>query len=101
MITIKLRELAMRTKTERWPDGVDTSYKLREQCPSAETGRPMSKSIISQLWHGEMKRIGLTTIEAICVGLNCTPSDWIIVDPVTPKPAILKKRSRAKRVPQS
>jgi DNA-binding Xre family transcriptional regulator len=72
MITISLRELAI-------SKGIENSYQLRKACPLLDTGKVMSKSIISILWKGVMKKIGLTTIEAVCVGLGCEASDWIIV----------------------
>jgi DNA-binding Xre family transcriptional regulator len=100
MITISLRELAI-------SKGIENSYQLRKACPLLDTGKVMSKSIISILWKGVMKKIGLTTIEAVCVGLGCEASDWIIVTAPITTPAKAggmankEAKPRTRRVVQS
>ncbi len=99
MIRIILKEFAPTVKTERWPNGVDTMYKLHLQCPMPD-GQPMSRSVINQVWNGEMKKIGLGTMEAICLGLNCKISDWIIVEPDKPapvKPTLVAAKPRPRK----
>lgn len=56
----------------------------------------------SQIWKGAMVKIGLPTIEALCIGLNCTPAEiFKITPPVTPgvpgRPAVKAKASRAQK----
>src|SRR5262245_53255462 len=88
MIRIKIRSLARRTFTARWPEGIHTGYQLHQQCGGTEV---ISPSVINQIWQSDseegeweqLKMIGIATIDLICQSLTTdlhSPvqlSDWI------------------------
>lgn len=87
MIKIALRDLAERR-------GILNGYQL-QQLIEKVTGRDISQTMIYRLWEADrtpISKIGLNTIEAVCLALECSVGDWIIVE--QDKPA--KKRSTPK-----
>jgi DNA-binding Xre family transcriptional regulator len=64
MVTLKIREAAER-------QGITTAYQLQKALNTMP-------STAARLWRGDMKMIGLDTIDALCDALNCEPSDLIV-----------------------
>jgi DNA-binding Xre family transcriptional regulator len=64
MVTLKIREAAER-------QGITTAYQLQK----ALNAMP---STAARLWRGEMKMIGLDTVDALCAALGCEPGDLIV-----------------------
>ncbi len=91
MITINVQAYCLSSGvTYEGPSGetpIDTSYKLYHACGFK------SPTMASQIWQGNMVKIGLQTIESLCIGLKCTPAELFkITKPAAPvKPAKSRK----------
>lgn len=64
MIVLKIREMAE-------AQGITTAYQLQK-------AMEMPPNMAARLWRGDMKMIGLETIDRLCEVLRCEPADLII-----------------------
>jgi len=95
MITINVQAYCLASGvTYTGPSGetpIDTSYKLYHACGFK------SPTMASQIWQGNMVKIGLQTIESLCIGLKCTPAELFkITKPAAPAPVKAAKSRKAR-----
>ena len=64
MVELRIQEVAMSR-------GITTAYQLQKALES-------HPAMAARLWKGNMDRIGLQTIDALCEALDCEPSDLIV-----------------------
>ena len=64
MVELRIQEVAMKR-------GITTAYQLQKAMGS-------HPAMAARLWKGDMDRIGLQTIDALCEALDCEPGDLII-----------------------
>jgi DNA-binding Xre family transcriptional regulator len=64
MIELRIRETAE-------ANGITTAYQLQKRMN-------IPPGTAARLWRGEMRMIGLDTIDALCEALDCEPADLII-----------------------
>jgi DNA-binding Xre family transcriptional regulator len=69
--------------------GIASSYELQNA-----TGWHPSMAV--RVWKGEVKRVDLDTLEALCEVLNCVPADLLPYEPKAKKRAT-KKATNGKR----
>lgn len=64
MVELRIREMAE-------AQGITTAYQLQKRMnvPPGTSAR---------LWRGDMKMIGLDTIDALCEAIGCEPADLIV-----------------------
>lgn len=67
--------LAKYYRSPQYPKGIGSGYALGDLCNIS------SPTVASRTFQGDMTQIGDITIERICAGFNCSPSDWIITRP--------------------
>ncbi len=65
--TLTIREAAEKR-------GITSSYQLMKALD-------IPPGHASKLWKGEMRMIGLDTVDALCVALKCKPGDLIKYEP--------------------
>lgn len=64
MIKLRIKEMAE-------AKGIKTAYQLQKAM-----GIP--PGMAARLWRGDMKMIGLETIDGLCEALDCEPADLIV-----------------------
>jgi DNA-binding Xre family transcriptional regulator len=64
MVELRIREAAEAR-------GITTAYQLQKKMN-------VPPGTAARLWRGEMKMIGLDTIEALCEAIGCEPCDLIM-----------------------
>jgi DNA-binding Xre family transcriptional regulator len=64
MIELRIREIAE-------VQGITTAYQLQK-------AMSYPPNMAARLWRGNMKMIGLETIDKLCEVLGCEPSDLIV-----------------------
>ncbi len=64
MVELRIQEVAMSR-------GIITAYQLQKALES-------HPAMAARLWKGNMDRIGLQTIDALCEALDCEPGDLIV-----------------------
>jgi len=64
MIELRIRETAERK-------GIKTAYQLQK-------AMNVPPGTAARLWRGDMKMIGLDTIDALCEAIGCEPADLIV-----------------------
>jgi len=64
MVELRIQEVAMSR-------GITTAYQLQKALES-------HPAMAARLWKGNMDRIGLQTIDALCEALDCEPGDLIV-----------------------
>lgn len=74
-ISINIKEFCETRGVQYAGADVSSGYKLKIVCGLN------SPTTANQLWNGDMDKIGLGTIEALCRGLGCEPNDLFAFDP--------------------
>jgi len=69
MLRFMVVELRIREAAEA--RGITTAYQLQKRMN-------VPPGTAARLWRGDMKMIGLDTIEALCEAIGCEPADLII-----------------------
>ena len=64
MVELRIQEVAMKR-------GITTAYQLQKALES-------HPAMAARLWKGDMDRIGLQTVDALCEALDCEPGDLIV-----------------------
>jgi DNA-binding Xre family transcriptional regulator len=64
MIKLRIREIAE-------AQGITTAYQLQK-------AMEYPPNMAARLWRGDMKMIGLETIDKLCEVLRCEPADLIV-----------------------
>jgi DNA-binding Xre family transcriptional regulator len=64
MIKLRIREIAE-------AQGITTAYQLQK-------AMKYPPNMAARLWRGDMKMIGLETIDKLCEVLGCEPNDLIV-----------------------
>jgi DNA-binding Xre family transcriptional regulator len=64
MVELRIKEVAEAR-------GITTAYQLQKRMN-------VPPGTAARLWRGEMKMIGLDTIEALCEAIGCEPADLIV-----------------------
>jgi DNA-binding Xre family transcriptional regulator len=64
MIELRIREAAE-------AQGITTAYQLQKRMN-------VPPGTAARLWRGDMKMIGLDTIDALCDAIGCEPADLIV-----------------------
>jgi DNA-binding Xre family transcriptional regulator len=70
--------------------GISSSYELQ----NAMDWHP---SMAVRVWKGDIKRVDLDTLEALCDKFNCTPNDLLPYEPTNKKAKIAKKSGNGNR----
>jgi DNA-binding Xre family transcriptional regulator len=73
MVELRIREAAEAR-------GITTAYQLQKKMN-------VPPGTAARLWRGDMKMIGLDTIDALCDAIGCEPADFILRLPSTKKTA--------------
>lgn len=61
--------------TDKYSEGVKSAYQMGDLCGIA------SPTVYTDVYYGDMTKIGVVTIKRVCEGFNCSPADWIITRP--------------------
>ncbi len=69
MLRFMAIELRIREAAEA--NGITTAYQLQKRMN-------VPPGTAARLWRGDMKMIGLDTVEALCEAIGCEPSDLIV-----------------------
>lgn len=72
MVELRIREAAE-------AQGITTAYQLQKRMNALP-------GTAARLWRGDMKMIGLDTIEALCEAIGCEPSDLFVRVPNKRRP---------------